>query len=70
MSDAIDRTAIRRTVRKVIQNGPVDRRETVVETASRLDIPESVVRNEVEELERLGFVYLVGEGDSAEVKLP
>jgi hypothetical protein len=70
MSETIDRTTIRATVREVVHDGPVEKHEVVVRTATRLDIPESAVRDELDALERLGFIYCVGEGDSAEVKLP
>jgi DNA-binding IclR family transcriptional regulator len=70
-SDAtVDRPAIRRAVRDVVAGSPVDKRETISEVASRLEAREGAVREELNELERHGFVYLVGDGDDAEVKLP
>jgi len=70
-SDAgVDRPAIRRAVRAVVAGQPVDKRETISEVAGRLEASEEIVREELNELERHGFVYLVGDGDSAEVRLP
>jgi len=66
----VDRPAIRRAVRAVVAGEPVDKREAISEVASRLEAPEAIVREELNELERHGFVYLVGDGDDAEVKLP
>jgi len=70
-SDAVsERVAVRRTVREVVTGDPVDKAETISEVAGRLETPEGIVREELNELERHGFVYLVGDGDDAEVKLP
>ena len=69
-TDAPDRAAIRRAVADVLTDEPVSKREVLCEVAARLDTHESVVREELNELERHGFVYLVGDGDDAEVKLP
>jgi len=66
----VDRVAVRRTVREVVTDSPVDKRQTINEVASRLDIPEEIAREELAELERHGFIYFVGDDDSAEVKLP
>jgi hypothetical protein len=74
MSDSdthnIDRPTVRRTVRKVVRGSPVDVADVVERTAVTLDCPEHIVRDELDALEREGFVYLVGDGDSAEVRLP
>jgi DNA-binding IclR family transcriptional regulator len=67
---ATDRPAIRRAVRDVVAGQPVDKGQTISEVADRLDSREATVREEVAELERHGFVYLVGDGDDAEVRLP
>jgi predicted ArsR family transcriptional regulator len=70
-SDAVsERVAVRRTVREVVTGDPVDKGETISEVAGRLETSEGIVRDELDELERHGFVYLVGNGDSAEVRLP
>jgi len=65
-----DRPTIRRTVRAVVTGQPVDKGETISAVASRLDISEEIVREEVAELEKHGFIYLVGDSDDAEVRLP
>jgi len=67
---ATDRPTIRRTVRAVVAGQPVDKAETISAVAGRLDISETVVREELAELEQHGFIYLVGDGDDAEVRLP
>jgi len=70
-SDAVsERVAVRRTVREIVTGQPIDKAETISEVASRLETSEEIVREELNELERHGFVYLVGDGDSAEVRLP
>jgi len=70
-SDAVsERVAARRTVRAVVTGGPIQKGQTISEVASRLETSEETVRDELDELERHGFVYLVGDGDSAEVRLP
>jgi Mn-dependent DtxR family transcriptional regulator len=70
-SDAVsERVAVRRTVREVVTGDPIDKRQTISEVASRLETSEEIVREELNELERHGFVYLVGDGDDAEVRLP
>jgi len=70
-SDAVsERVAVRRTVREVVTGDPIDKAETISDVASRLETSEETVRDELDELERHGFVYLVGDGDSAEVRLP
>jgi hypothetical protein len=66
----VDRPAIRRAVRAVVAGQPVDKRETISEVAGQLDSREAIVREELNELERHGFIYLVGDGDDAEVRLP
>ena len=67
---ATDRPAIRRTVRGVVAGQPVDKGQTISEVADRLGTSKEIVREEVAELEQHGFLYLVGDGDSAEVRLP
>jgi DNA-binding MarR family transcriptional regulator len=42
----------------------------VTDVAREHDIPESTVKHEIDRLEANGFVYLVGDGSSAEVRLP
>jgi len=70
-SDAgVGRPAIRRAVRAVVAGEPVAKGQTISEVAGRLEVSETVVREELNELERHGFIYLVGDGDSAEVRLP
>jgi len=70
-SDAVsERVAVRRTVREVVAGDPIEKGQTIIEVASRLETSEETVRDELNELERHGFVYLVGDGDSAEVRLP
>jgi predicted transcriptional regulator len=67
---ATDRPAIRRAVRDVVAGQPVDKAQTISEVASRLEAREAIVREELNELEQHGFIYLVGDGDDAEVRLP
>jgi predicted ArsR family transcriptional regulator len=70
-SDAVsERVAVRRTVREVVSGDPTDKGQTISEVASRLETSEETVREELNELERHGFVYLVGNGAGAEVRLP
>jgi len=74
MTEATDtvseRVAVRRTVSAVVSGDPIDKAETISEVAGRLETSEETVRDELDGLERHGFVYLVGDGDSAEVRLP
>ena len=69
-TDAPDRAAIRRAVADVLSDEPVSKREVLCEVGARLDTHESVVREELAELAEHGFVYVVGDGDTAEVRLP
>jgi len=70
-TDTVDkRVTIRRTVREVVSGDPIQKGQTISDVASRLDSREGIVREELNELERHGFVYLVGDGDDAEVRLP
>jgi len=70
-SDAVsERVAVRRTVREVVTGDAIDKGQTISEVAGRLETSEEIVREELSELERHGFVYLVGDGDSPEVRLP
>ena len=74
-TDAPDRAAIRRAVADVlsdepVSDEPVSKREVLCEVAARRDTHESVVREELAELAEHGFVYVVGDGDTAEVRLP
>lgn len=74
MSESVDRVAIRRSVRETVQESAADyaERETLInEVAAATDHPTETVRRELKELERNGFVYLVGGDDGpTEVKLP
>jgi hypothetical protein len=68
-SDHIDRTEIRRTVRKTIdaidgEGAPRDDLEVTV--AATAEVPRDAVEREIDELEKTGFVYLV----DGVVKLP
>jgi len=65
-----ERVAIRRTVREVVTGDPIQKGQTISDVASRLDSREGIVREELNELEQHGFIYLVGDDDSAEVRLP
>jgi predicted ArsR family transcriptional regulator len=65
----VDRVSIRRTVRRLVRNGVRDRDKLVNEVAAEEDVPTGTVRNELDDLERNGFVYMVGDAP-AEVKLP
>jgi hypothetical protein len=67
-----DRTAIRKRIRKTLQQAETaPRRASLTDTVARTaDVPEPAVSDELDALEREGFVYLVGDGDDAEVKLP
>jgi predicted ArsR family transcriptional regulator len=70
-SDAVsERVAVRRTVREVVSGDPIDKDQTISEVAGRLETSEETVREELNELERHGFIYLVGDGGDAEVRLP
>jgi predicted ArsR family transcriptional regulator len=70
-SDAVsERVAVRRTVREVVTGDPIEKGQTISEVAGRLETTEETVREELAELERHGFVYLVGDGAGAEVRLP
>jgi hypothetical protein len=68
-SDSIDRPRIRRTVRETItavDATGVERSDLLDTVSATADVPADAVEAELDELERLGFVYLVGE----EVRLP
>lgn len=71
MSTQIDRSTIRRTVRTTIESADdhPTRSKVVEATATLTDAPADAVRAELDELEKHGFVYLVGEDDPV-VKLP
>jgi Mn-dependent DtxR family transcriptional regulator len=71
LSEAVsERVAVRRTVREVVTGDPIEKGQTISGVASRLETSEEIVREELNELERHGFVYLVGDGAGAEVRLP
>jgi len=65
----LDRVSIRRRVRECVRDGHRDRPELVNEVAARVDAPPAAVRDELDDLERTGFIYTVGSAP-AEVKLP
>jgi predicted ArsR family transcriptional regulator len=70
-TDAVsERVAVRRAVREVVSGDPIEKGKTISEVAGRLETSEEIVREELNELERHGFIYLVGDGDDAEVRLP
>lgn len=68
--DAIDKPAIRRAIKTYVEDRPTDTAEVISEVAALQDCPERTVREVFDEMERHGFIYCVGDGDSAEVKLP
>lgn len=67
-----DRTAIRTSIRETIRaaDTPPKRGDLCALVATMTDTDAAAVAAELDELERTGFVYLVGDGDDAEVKLP
>jgi len=70
MSETLDRPAIRTAIKTYAEDRPVDKAETINEVAALQDCPAEAVREVFDEMERHGFVYTVGDGDSAEVRLP
>jgi hypothetical protein len=68
--DAIDKPAIRRAIKTYVQDRPADTVEVISEVAALQDCPERTVQEVFDEMERNGFLYTVGNGDSAEVRLP
>jgi len=70
MSETLDRPAIRRAIKTYAEDRPADKAETINEVAALQDCPAEAVREIFDEMERHGFVYTVGDGDSAEVRLP
>jgi DNA-binding transcriptional regulator YhcF (GntR family) len=68
--DAIDKPAIRRAIKTYVQDRPADTVEVISEVAALQDCPERTVQEVFDEMERNGFLYTVGDGDSAEVRLP
>lgn len=67
-----DRTAIRTSIRETIRaaDTPPTRGDLTDLVATMTDADAAAVAAELDELERTGFVYLVGDGDGAEVNLP
>jgi hypothetical protein len=70
-SQAVDRTELRRSVRRTIKQADdaPHRSDVVGIVAAGMGVAETVVNDELDALEQHGFVYLVGDGDP-EVKLP
>jgi len=67
-----DRTAIRTSIRETIRaaDTPPTRGDLIELVATMTDTDADAVDAELDELERTGFVYLVGDGADAEVNLP
>jgi hypothetical protein len=66
-----DRPEIRRSVKTVVQaHESVTVEELVADVARRYDSHEGFVLDVLNSMEKHGFVYLVGEGADAEVRLP
>jgi len=64
-------TEVRRTVKSVVElHDYITIDELVSEVAGRYDCHEAVVVDQLDEMERHGFVYLVPDGDTQEVRLP
>jgi hypothetical protein len=61
------RIAIKRTVDR---HETITAAEVVAETAAGQGCPEADVVEALDELERNGLVYLVGDGEDAEVRIP
>jgi prophage DNA circulation protein len=67
MSETIDTAEVRRTVRQTIEAADsITRQECIEAVAATADAPESVVDEQLDLLEREGFIYLV----NGEVRLP
>lgn len=70
-SEAVDRIEIRRQIKSFVESEETARQaETLNEVAADMDVPHDAVRNEFDVMERNGFLYTVGSGTDAEVKLP
>jgi predicted ArsR family transcriptional regulator len=70
-SNTVDRAAVRRAIRDHAADADAATwGETKRTVADRLEVETDAVRRELAALERAGFVYTVGDGESAEVKLP
>jgi hypothetical protein len=67
----IDRTALRKTIRQTLRDAddPPQRSDLVATVAVVRGAPEQAIADELDALERHGFVYCVGDDDPA-VKLP
>jgi hypothetical protein len=68
--DAIDKPAIFKAIKTYVEDRPTDKAEVISEVATLQDMPPGAVREVFDEMERHGFIYTVGDGDSAEVRLP
>lgn len=67
MSESLDRGEIRRTIKTVAETLHSAGRETVVaRVAADEDVPPDAVEEEIDRMEKHGFVYLVDD----EVRLP
>jgi D-arabinose 1-dehydrogenase-like Zn-dependent alcohol dehydrogenase len=66
---------VRKDVRQAVADSVETREratvaEVVTDVAARFGVAEAAIKEELDALERNGFVYLVGDGSSAEVRLP
>jgi len=66
---------VRKDVRRAVADSVETREratvaEVVTDVAARFGVAEAAIKDELDALERNGFVYLVGAGSSAEVRLP
>jgi hypothetical protein len=66
-----DGSVLRLEIKECIQrHDSVTVAEIVTEVGRDNGCPEALVVEQLDEMEQHGFVYLIGEGSSAEVKLP
>lgn len=66
----VDRTEIRKAIRDTVRDHPdlLPRAEVVTLVQEDTGVPETTIHDEIDALEKHGFVYLVGE--TQVVKLP
>ena len=70
MSATVDRRALRRAIREYIKNNDAPTySEIAAAVAEKTDADPKAVENELDALERVGFVFLVSTDDGEEVKL-
>jgi len=69
-TNTVDRTELRKAIRDTVRDAPekLPRAEVVTLVQDEIGAPEQMIHNEIDALEKHGFVYLVGE--TAVVKQP